>query len=489
MPQASLSPAESEFSRLRPRVLRRLSEGAFWGFLALMLAYFVATGDWIGAAAIVAMAALGVVLVTDMKTLAMIWVVGQPTVFVFPNNLVAGVPFFTVERGLFLILLGLVIIRGLTRSGISRPMNRLDWTALAFVGILTLSFLTTLPFKDMKTVRSDVALLFQCYLMPWLSIVIARRIDWTEQDALRLLRLMTVSGAILVVFGVLQYFLHVQWFTPRSFEVIHEGRTTGTFGNAAEYGSVLSAMALLTLAQFAGARDPLFRAILLACFGAMVAAAVLALTRSPLLGLAVALLIVFFGDPRIRPFLIAMAIAGVSAATVVIPLVMDADAVTARFEEMESIYNRITLFATAGKMIAAHPVAGVGFGRYGFSDHKTDYLTGVGNIGAEWAASIGIPHLEFIHIAVLTGLLGLGLYLLALKACFSSLWAAYTDVHASPFARTMALYVLAMLVSLVTSGLFVDFIAYNYFAALVYFLVGLTSAMRPDSTATPSHPA
>lgn len=482
MPQAALSPPESEFSRLRPRVLGRLAEAAFWGSLALVLAYFIATGDWIGAAAILALAVLGVVLVMDMKTLALIWVVGQPTVFVFPNNVAAGVPFFTVERGLFLILLGLTILRGLTRSGVSRPMNRLDWTALGFVGVLTLSFVTTLPFKDMKIVRSDVALLFQCYLMPWLSIIIARRIDWTEQDVLRLLRLVSVSGVVLVIFGILQYFLRVQWFTPRSFEVIHEGRTTGTFGNAAEYGSVLSGMALLTLAQFANARDPLFRAILLGCFGAMVAAVLLALTRSPLVGLAAALLVVFVGDPRIRPFLIAIAVIGFAAAMVIVPLVMDVDALTSRFEEMEPIYNRITLFATAGKMIAAHPVAGVGFGRYGFSDNKTDYLTGVGSIGAEWAASIGIPHLEFIHIAVLTGLLGIALYILALKACFSTLWTVYQDASAPPLIRTMALYVLALLVSLITNGLFVDFMAYNYFASLVYFLVGVTSVAHPVST-------
>lgn len=481
MPQAALIPSENGSTRFRSRFLGRLAESAFWGFLALLIAFFIATGDWIGAAMVLALVVLGVVFVMDSKTLALIWVVGQPTVFVFPNNVAAGIPFFTVERGLFLILLGLMILRVLTRSGVPRPMSRLDWAALGFVSVLTLSFLTTLPFKDMKIVRSDIALLFQCYLMPWLSILIARRIDWTEQDALRLLRLMTISGVVLVVFGVLQFFLRVQWFTPRSFEVIHEGRTTGTFGNAAEYGSVLSGMALLTLAQFALARDPLFRTILLGCFGSMVAAVLISLTRSPLVGLVAALLVVFIGDPRIRPFLIAAMIVGVAAATVVIPLVMDVDALTARFEEMEPIYNRITLFATAGKMIAAHPVAGVGFGRHGFSDHKTDYLTGVGSIGAEWAASIGIPHLEFIHIAVLTGLLGIGLYFLALKACFSALWAVYTNGKASSLTRTMALYVLALLVSLLTNGLFVDFMAYNYFAALVYFLVGVTSVVRPDT--------
>ncbi|MBF9197530.1 O-antigen ligase family protein [Microvirga terrestris] len=481
MPQAAMRAASLARFRLpSPRLLSRLAETTFWGFFALALALAIGSADWVITVAILGLIAVGCLLLIETKILAMIWLLGQPVLFVFPNNLAAGVPFFTVERGLFLLLLGLMVLHALTRSPLSRPLNRLEWVVLSFIGVLLASFLTTLPSKEMKIVRSDVALIFQCYLMPWLSILIARRIDWTELDVLRLLRLMTLTGVLLVAIGVLQYFLRIQWFTPKYFEVIHEGRTTGTFGNAAEYGSVLGGMAILTLAQFSIAQNSTLRLFLLGCFGAMLGGSLLALTRSPLVGVAVGLIVIFLGDRRIRPFFGLMAILGISLGAILVPLIMDTDALMARMEEMEPIYNRIALFATAGNMIIAYPIIGVGFGRYAFSDYKTDYLSGMGEIGAEWAASIGIPHLEFLHIAVLTGIVGILFYVLAIRACICTLWKIYRSPAASMFARTLAIYVLAVLVSLLVNGLFVDFMAYNYFAAMTYFMVGVASVVRPN---------
>lgn len=471
----------TRFRLVPPWLLGRMAEIAFWAVFALALAVAVGSVDWILTALILGLVAVGCLLLIETKILALLWLLGQPVLFVFPNNLAEGIPFLTVERGLFMLLVGLMILHALTRSPLARPLNRLEWIVLGFLGVLVASFLATLPLKDMKIVRSDLALIFQCYLMPWLSILIARRIDWTELDVLRLLRLMTVCGVLLVAIGVLQYFLRIQWFTPKYFEVIHEGRTTGTFGNAAEYGSVLGGMALLTLAQFSLARNAFFRLVLLGCCGAMLGGVLLALTRSPLVGVAAGLLVVFLGDRRVRPFLGLMAVFGLIVGAVAVPLVMDTSALMARMEEMEPIYNRIALFATAGKMIAAFPLTGVGFGRYAFSEYKTDYLTGIGEVGAEWAATIGIPHLEYLHIAVLTGVVGIVFYLLAIGACIGTLWRIYRSPAATLFARTLALYVLAVLASLLVNGLFVDFMAYNYFAAMTYFMVGVASVVRPGT--------
>jgi O-antigen ligase len=323
--------------------------------------------------------------------------------------------------------------------------------------------------------------------MPWLSVLIARRMDWTEQDVVRLLRLLTGAGCALVAIGILQYFLHISWFTPKSFEVVHEGRTTGTFANAVEYGSVLSGMALLTLAQFSISRSPVFRMVLLGICGAMVVGAIIALTRSPLVGLTAGLLVIYVRDRGIRSLLTVGAVVGATAAVFVLPLVMDMESLTARFEEMEPIYNRVALFATAGNMIASAPLLGVGFGRYAFSDYKTPFLTSVGEIGAEWAASIGVPHLEYLHIAVLTGLLGLLCYGLAIVACIRTLLKVAAS-GSTPFIRTLATYVLALLTSLLVNGFFVDFMAYNYFASLVLFMVGVASVVRPDSPGQVAEP-
>lgn len=460
--------------------------------LGLGLGLSISLGEWTWAALILAVVGLGVILLIDPKTIALLWMIGQPTLFVFPNNIAADVPFFTLERALFLLLLGLMILRALTRSPGVRPLERFDWAVLIFAGVLIASFISTIPEKVAETERSDLAFLVQYYLMPWLSILIARQLDWTEQDVMRFLRMMTGVGLTLVAIGSLQFFLGVKWFIPTSFDVIHGDRTTGTFGNAAEYGSVLAAAGLLTLAQMVSTQSMMRRFVLAAFFGIIVAGIIISMTRTPLIGFAAALLIIYVGDPRTRGFLTVGGVLGVVCATVALPFVMDMDALSARATHLEPIYNRLTLWATAANMIDAHPILGIGFGRAAFDTYKTVYLSGFGAIGGEWASYVGVPHLEYLHIGVLCGLLGAAAYLWAIWACIAALRSALSDPRATPFARTVALYVLAILANLLISGFSMDFLAYNYLTSLVYFMVGMASVMRfarPEPTALHQVPA
>jgi O-antigen ligase len=369
-----------------------------------------------------------------------------------------------------------MVANALTRSGLARSLDRLEWVILGFVAVLTVSFLATVPFKDLNTIRNDLALLVQVYLMPWLSILIARRMEWTERDVVGVLRLLTIVGLLLVVIGILQYVFKIPLFKPLNMEVIHEGRTTGTFANAVEYGSVVGATAIMTMAQYVSARGAFFKGVLLSCAGAMVGAVILCLTRSPLVGLAVAFAYLFATDGRIRLLFAAGLIIGPAVAIVLVPVFVDVDALAARFGEVEPIYNRLALLATACKMILAHPILGVGFGRHAFAENSTDYLTGFGSVSAQWAAGVTIPHLEFLHIAVLTGLLGLGFYLWAWLELLRVGRQIYRDPVVSPFIRTAALYATAVLISVMANGLYVDFIAYNYCTAMAVLLMGIISA-------------
>jgi hypothetical protein len=487
MPQISSNVIGNDRPRWpNSRFFVSLLEFCAWTILGLGLALSVASADWIGAAMFIGLVGVGFLLAIDSRIIAMLWLIGQPTFFVFPNNAAENVPFFTLERALFLLLLGLMVVRTMTRSGLARPFSKLDRIVLIFVGVLVLSFLTTIGDKDLKIIKGDLALLLQCYLMPWLSILIARRMDWTETDVLRLLRLLTIAGLSLFLIGALQFFFGVKWFTPISFEVIHEGRTTGTFANAVEYGSVLAGISLLIIAQLVMTRSLLLRAGFTLCFGVMVGGIILCMTRSPLVGLAVALLIIFVRDPRIRPLFTVGGTLGFAGAAAIAPLILDMEALATRFGALEPIYNRIALFVTATNMIEAYPVFGVGFGRYAFSAFKDPYLDGAGEIGAEWAASVGVPHFEYIHILVLCGFTGLICYILAFSACIGTLRAVFRDQQATTFTRTVALYVLGMLVILLVNGLFVDFLAYNYFPSLVCFMVGIVSVMRVDTDALSS---
>ena len=469
----------------RRRLVWRAVELGLFGFLALALAYFVGAADWIGVAMVLAVIGGGVLVLIDPKLIAMLWLAGQPTLFVFANNVASEVPFFTVERALFLVLLGLVMARAIFRSVPARAVSATEWAVLGFLAMLTVSFATTFAGKDVNTIRSDVALLFQCYLMPWLSVLIAARLDWTERDALRLLRVLAATGLLVVAIGASQRFAGLSWFTAQYFEVVHEGRIVGTFANAVEYGSVAVGLAILTLLLVFHLRDPFVKALWCLAAIAMIGAALLSLSRSPLVGAAAGLAFLFVRDPRIRPLLIAGGFVAAILGMIAIPLFLDTAGLMARITEIEPIYNRLALFATATQMVLDNPLTGVGFGRYGFADNKIDYLTGFGPVSAQWAADVGIPHLEYLHVAVLTGVIGGTLYLLAFAMLWRSLSRIARDRAASPFVRRHAVYVQALLVSILVNGLFVDFMAYNYFAALVYFMVGVSMGMAGRGAAAP----
>ena len=453
-----------------------LGEMLCWGVLALGLSYFVATVDWVGTAMVMGIMAAGVLLLTDPKLVMMLWMVGQPTFFVFVNNMAAEIPLFTTERALFMLLFGLMIAKAVFRDGPGRQFSTVEKVVIGIVTLICLSFAATLPGKNFATVRQDLALLVQCYAMPLITVLIAGRLEWSERDIQLLLHLLTGTGLFLVVVGTMQFFFGVTMFVPRYLEVIHEGRTKGTFANAVEYGSVVAAAVVLALSQYAGARDPLFRAALVILIGAMLGAVAISFSRSPLVGLAAALLFVFLHDRRVRPLLTIGGLVGAVGTALAAPLFFDLDGFLARLQEIEPIYNRIALLATAGQMILAHPLMGVGFGRYAFSDNKYEYLSGFGSVSGQWAADIGIPHQEYIHIAVLTGLPGVALYVAALWMMLRTLRVALASQANPPFVRTVALYSAAILISLLVNGLFVDFIAYNYFTTLTYFLVGVVSS-------------
>jgi O-antigen ligase len=193
-------------------------------------------------------------------------------------------------------------------------------------------------------------------------------------------------------------------------------------------------------------------------------------------GLGVAFLFLFANDKRIRfILLVGLAVAPIGAA-VLMPVFVDADTVANRLGEAEPIYNRLALLATAVTMVLAYPLFGVGFGRHAFSENNVNYLTDFGGVSAQWAYGLSIPHLEYLHIAVLTGLLGLGFYLWAWLELLRLGRRIYRDPRASPFIRTAALYATAVLITLMVNGLFVDFIAYNYCTAMALLLISIISA-------------
>src|SRR4051794_9018416 len=90
---------------------------------------------------------------------ALVWIVGSPTFFVPIHEARAVTSLPSPERVVWLVLVGLLAIRALRRpSSLQRP-GGLELAMAIYVGVLLLSWLTTVPGKGFVALKQDAALL------------------------------------------------------------------------------------------------------------------------------------------------------------------------------------------------------------------------------------------------------------------------------------------------------------------------------------------
>ena len=121
-----------------------------WLFALLVssaFGYFVATGFWLGAAAVLALTAFVALVLIRPDAIALGWILGIPTLFVFANNAMMNLPFLTADRGVFLAAFGLLVARGLTQPGSLQPLGRVEKAMGLLLGIVLISWATTMPLR------------------------------------------------------------------------------------------------------------------------------------------------------------------------------------------------------------------------------------------------------------------------------------------------------------------------------------------------------
>ncbi len=459
--------------------LRTAIETPFFLFVSLIFCLYLVDEEWISAIFLLACFCSVASLHLALKYQVMIWIMGIPTIFIVPNNILKNVPILTVDRVLFMAFVLILLIDIAFRKKAFKFTSE-EKTILVFLVSMFLSFLLTVGDKTFSIMRLDIAMYIQGYAMPLLTYFIARRIDWTQKDIFPMLWLFSFIGFLLGMIGLLQHFFNVSVFTPKYFEVIHTDRATGTFANATEYGVVLVTFFLLTLFLFTrSARND--KKLILIIFGLFQIAGILvSKTRAPWLAAVVVSGYVFLIDKRTRiPFSLMLGVSFLSL-PVVLPMLMKSGFIGERVMEMSPIYNRLALYATAVNMTVHNPILGVGFGRYAFIDAKREYLTSFGNISAFWAKDVGVPHNEFLHIAVLGGLVSLFIFILILYRLFKNANAVGLCSKDSDI-RMLARYITGILICMVLIAFFVELAFFNYFVILVFFLTGFIHRLDQES--------
>lgn len=456
-------------------------------FICFVFSFFLGTGDLIFPAIIfILVVAFYALLVSGIKGLFIVAIVGNPTLFVFGNNILQYVPAITMERLVFSFLLLLSTFYAIFSKHKRLPIDEIEKAGLLFLFILVLSLVSRFEGNSLsKFISDDVSFFLEGYFFPFISYSYAKRINWTNKDISLLMNLLLGVGVFLFFTSVLQMFLNIEWFIPTYTDVIHsESRATGTFSNASEFGSVTAVLFLLSMKQFLDSKNPIKSILLSIITVCIFIALILGKTRAPWLGLIVSMLIIFFIDIRSRKMLIFLFCLSGVVGIFIAPFYLTDELIWGRLFDMVPVYNRLSVWATAFNMMLSNPISGIGFGRYSFMENKVEYLTSFGNISASWAAELSVPHNEFIHLAALTGIVGIVFYFNLYRQIIIKLKIISLDYNLQEISRSYSAYILAILAGHLVNCFLVDTGKFAYINMLIFSLVGIATHLSDKNRLT-----
>ena len=459
--------------------LQRLISLVSWGTLCICFSVFVSSGAIILGAVILAILFGIVAVMLGPQFIAAGWLIGSPTIFGFPNEILRALPFVTMERLLLFVLIVMVFLQ-YTFSKRKTKWLPLEVTVLVF---LIYALVSLVLHTDMILYRKDGWLWIQ-YLLPMASFIVSRRIEWSEPGLKTLLAALTITGVFVAVIGVLQSRFGINVFSMnyQSVTVGHEGRAYGTFSSAHTYVATLFIFLTITLLQYSIYKDEFIRFILILAMGVIAVGIVLGLSRGPWIGAVLAFIVIFIKHPQARPVLLVCGLVGFFVGIYFSLLLIDhLDALINRALSIRSLEGRAAAWATAVNMISDNPLFGVGFGASAYLQNKAEYITGIGSLTAQYAVFHGVPHNEYLHVAVMLGISGLILFLMILLRLVKLMFQVFHDKSESIMRRHLALYTAAIIIALMFNSFFSDTFIQDYFWVLAFFLAGIAAGNRDFS--------
>ena len=454
--------------------LQRLISVTAWGSLCALFSLFVSSGA-IVLAALILVVLFGVIAVMlGPQFIAATWMIGSPTVFGFPNEVLRALPFVTMERLMLFVLIAMVFIR----YAFSKQKMRwlpLETTILVF---LVYALINLAVHTDAASVRQDGWLWVQ-YMLPMASFIVSRRIEWSDKGLKTLLAALTLTGVFVAIAGILQSRYGVTIFT-RNYQSItagHTERAYGPFSSAHTFVASLFIFLTISLLQYSIYKDKLLRMLLILAMAIMAIGIIFGISRAPWIGAALAFIVIFIKHPQARPLmLVGVVIIFIASIGISIMLADQLGAIVGRVFDVGSLQGRAAAWATAVNMVSDHPLFGVGFGSTAFADNKSEYyITGIGSLTARNEVYHGVPHNQYLYVAVLLGISGLILFLMILIRLVKLMFRVFYDQNETSLRRHLALYVGAIVIALMFNSFFSDTYLQDYFWVLAYFLAGIAA--------------
>lgn len=443
--------------------------------LALLLGLFVKSGFWAGVAAIPGALAGFAFTLRYFNLSTVLLLAGTPTLFVYANNFLEAVPYLRVERALFVVLIGALFLRVVLQKKHLKPTIGIDKWMVILLLVCGASVIMTSYGEPKDIVKNNLVTYIHGLLLPYGVYFIARQQDWSAGEINRWVWIMLFAGAYLVAAGVLQIFLDMNFFYPRYLvPPAVADRASGTFVNPSHYGMVITVFMFLSMLVYLRSRDRLIQVVSVACMVLLGIGLLLCKTRAPWLGAFLGMLFFFFNEHRLRPLLAAGAFAGILGVLVALPWLVDSGLLQERVFFIESLYPRLSSYLTAINIVIHNPLVGIGFGPTVFIEAKPEYATTFGIISMQWTRFAGVPHNEFLHILVLTGLLGLIPFLGILVWCNRlTRKRTYDGGELGRLRNDFALITRAVFITYLLNCLLVDVLFFDYFLMLMFFMLGI----------------
>jgi len=393
-----------------------------------------------------------------------------------------GLPTASPDRVLFVALLGICTVRWIQRPDTLVRPGRIELAMGLFLLVAVASNLVAGPSVEVNGAGGrhlDFIFLGQSYAIPFLGYFLAKNLLHERRHLHALLVVCVAMGCFIGGVGILQQFTGFSMFRPTRYEIIHEGRATGTLSSAAHFGLVVSMCLFPGILLLRRARALTGRISLLAAVSVILVAVALCKTRAAYVGVFAGLAVLGRWDRRLGRALVIAALFVTLGLLLAWPLMARTDFVSGRLSDPTPIRNRIALTGTALNMVAHRPVFGFGFGRYRFAEERMPYLSSLGGVSRAWAYSLHVPHNEYLHVLVLTGLVGFLPYLYVLVSCLRSVVRGYRELLArGGIESDVALAAMLGLVAYLLNGFFSELMFTWYGSNIVFVLLGAVEGAR-----------
>jgi O-antigen ligase len=394
---------------------------------------------------------------------------------------VAGVT-FSIDRLFFVGLVGAFVVQWRLGKTAATPMTGVDFVLIGLVAAIAVSTFT----HDWRATTADqvpvVQHLLNGYVIPLVLYFIARQAPIDERGVKVVLGILVAFGVYLGVTGILEAGQQWSLVFPRYIadeEVgTHFGRARGPMVQAVSYGFYLSTCILAAWLLRDRIRSHAWRLVVLASLPLMLTSVYLSKTRSVWLGLASGLLLVLAVTLRGRTrvaVLGTMVLAGLVFGATKFDSVVSLQREGTVQDTRQSNSMRASFAYVSWQMFKDRPLLGFGFGQ--FTRAKLPYLSDRSvNLQLEQIRDY-VQHSTFLAILTELGLLGMILFLALLGGWTKAGWMLLRDERAPPWARSMALLLLAVLLMSFWQMIVHETTFTSLDNSLIFLIAGLTVGM------------